>query len=83
MVKTLYHHTKAINLDSILKKGLIRNGIGIVYLTPITTPILFGNDIVLEIDVRGLRLTAFDDCKNWEILCWDSIEPKRIRRKTE
>lgn len=73
----LYHHTRAENLANILKIGLIGNGSGIIYLTPINTPI-FG-DTILKVNVEGLRLTAFDDCKDWEVLCWDEIQPSRVR----
>ena len=73
----LYHQTKVENIEPILKMGLIPNGIGIVYLSPLKN-VGFG-EATLEVETGDNRLTAFDDCKEWEVLCWGKIEPSRIR----
>ena len=73
----LYHQTKAKNVESILKIGLIPDRIGIVYLSP-RNDLNFG-DITLEVETGDNKLTAFDDCKEWEVLCWGKIEPSNIK----
>ncbi len=73
----LYHQTKAENIESILEIGLIPNRIGIVYLSP-RNDLNFG-DIILEVETGDNKLTAFDDCKDWEVLCWGGIEPSNIK----
>ncbi len=73
----LYHYTAEENLTSILLRGLLPNGMGIVYLTPDSTKIKEGA-VLLKIDTANLRLTAFDDCKDWEIFCWGHIPPQNI-----
>ena len=73
----LYHQTKIKNIESILKIGLIPNKIGIVYLSP-RNDLNFG-DVTLEVETGDNRLTAFDDCKEWEVLCWGRIEPSNIK----
>lgn len=73
----LYHQTKAENIESILKIGLMPNKIGIVYLSP-RNNLNFG-DTTLEVETGDNKLTAFDDCKDWEVLCWGKIEPFNIR----
>ena len=56
---------------------MIPNGLGIVYLSP-QNNLGFG-DITLEVETGDNKLTAFDDCKKWEVLCWGKIEPFNIR----
>lgn len=73
----LYHQTKKENIQSIILNGLIPNKLGIVYLSP-RSDLKFG-DITLEIETGKNKLTAFDDCKDWEVLCWGKIEPFNIR----
>jgi RNA:NAD 2'-phosphotransferase (TPT1/KptA family) len=75
----LYHYTKKESLKSILRDGLKPNRMGIVYLTP--DPEKFKNfgDILLEVETGCLELTCFEDCKNWEVLCWGLIPPKNIK----
>ena len=60
-----------------MRYGLVPNGIGIVYLSP-KSDLNFGN-ITLEVETENTKLTAFDDCRDWEVLCWGSIEPENIR----
>jgi RNA:NAD 2'-phosphotransferase (TPT1/KptA family) len=80
----LYHWTKRENLESILNEGLRPNGLGIVYLTP--QPEAWktyeqgrsDGEICLEVETGDLKLTAFDDCREWEILCWGRVPPEDI-----
>ena len=73
----LYHQTSKKNLGGILRKGLIPNAIGIVYLTPLLG-LGFG-EITLEVETENNRLTVFEDCSNWEVLCWRQIPPENIK----
>lgn len=77
----LFHWTQNEKLESILANGLRTNGMGIIYLTPDPT-VRFG-DCCLVVSVDGKRLSAFEDCSDWEILCWDDIEPARISKREE
>jgi hypothetical protein len=49
---------------------------GLVYLSPIKDAD-FG-PVLLQVETGDLKLTAFDDCKDWEVLCWGSILPEDI-----
>lgn len=73
----LYHQTDRKNLNSIFCKGLIPNASGIVYLSP-RSDLGFG-EVTLEVETGDSRLTAFDDCLDWEVLCWDKINPENIK----
>ncbi len=73
----LYHRTKREFVASILRYGLITSSLGIVYLSPITNA-GFG-DTLLEVETREIRLTAFEDCREWEVLCWGQIPPQDIK----
>ncbi len=78
----LYHGTFKENLPSILATGLKPNGMGIVYLSPDKKVIdLFGGkfDVLLKVETGDTKLTAFDDCKDWEVLCWGAIPPEDIQ----
>lgn len=82
-IPILYHWTNKENVKTILRHGLRCNKIGIVYLTPIIdreklTAFVTDDDVCLRVKTKGLKLTAFDDCEEWEVLCWGNIEPKRI-----
>ena len=77
----LYHWTKKEHLKSIFKKGLICNGFGIVYLTP--DPKNKFGDVLLEVETGKLKLSSFDDCKDWEILCWGNIPTENIKKGGE
>jgi RNA:NAD 2'-phosphotransferase (TPT1/KptA family) len=74
----LYHWTTEDRMDSILKNGLNPNSLGIVYLTPSPDKWNQG-DVCLEVETENLKLTCFEDCKDWEVLCWGKIEPKNIK----
>ena len=77
----LYHWTYKQNLHSILKQGLKPNGIGIVYLTPQKQPFGFGNhDALLQVETGNKKLTTFEGCEDWEVLCWGYILPKNIKQ---
>jgi len=71
-----YHWTKKENLSSILKEGLKPNGFGIVYLTP--EPDGWRGEVCLKVETGNLKLSSFEDCKDWEILCWGHIPPQDI-----
>lgn len=77
----LYHGTQENNLPNIKQVGLIPNGIGIVYLTPqIEVAKRFGDGkTVLEVETGNNKLTAFEDCSDWEVLCWGNIPPENIK----
>ena len=77
----LYHTTNIKNKDSILSSGLKANNIGIVYLSPKKEGWrkLKDNEILLEVETGDKKLTAFPDCKEWEVLCWSDIEPDNIK----
>ncbi len=73
----LYHQTDKKNLKNIFCKGLIPNRIGIVYLSPLSN-LGFG-EVTLEVETGNNKLTAFDDCSDWEVLCWGRISPENIK----
>ncbi len=77
----LYHATKQENVPSIMSDGLKPNSLGIVYFSP-TFEAVNKHDAVLEVETGGLKLTAFEDCSNWEVLCWteQSIPPTQINQ---
>ena len=74
----LYHWTKPKNVASILSKGLKPNGMGIVYLTPQPDKWHPDGEVCLEVETGDLKLTAFEDCSDWEVLCWGKIPPEQI-----
>lgn len=73
----LFHQTKKGNIKSIMKNGLSPNSLGIVYLSP-RNDLNFG-EVTLEVETGNNKLTAFDDCINWEVLCWGKIKPQNIK----
>ncbi len=73
----LYHQTSEKSINSIFRKGLIPNGLGIVYLSPLSN-LGFG-EVTLEVETGNNKLTAFDDCSDWEVLCWGKIGPENIK----
>ena len=73
----LYHATDHSFIDSILRYGLRPSGIGIVYLSP--KPLTSFGNTILKVETQDLRLTAFDDCTEWEVLCWGHIPPEDIQ----
>lgn len=76
----LFHSTPTENVESILKKGLIPNGFGIVYLSPDLEHVYKTDDrTILEVETDELRLSAFEDCKEWEVFCWGHIPPENIK----
>lgn len=76
----LYHWTKKEYLGKILKEGLKPSGFGIVYLSPNKDDWfdLHDTGICLEVETGDLKVTAFEDCREWERLCWGKIPPKNI-----
>jgi hypothetical protein len=73
----LFHQTRGEYLTSIVRHGLMPNKMGILYLSPLQD-IGFG-EVTLEVETGDNKLTAFDDCKEWEVLCWGSIPPENIK----
>jgi RNA:NAD 2'-phosphotransferase (TPT1/KptA family) len=72
----LFHQTQKKNVASILRDGLKPSRIGIVYLSP-RSDLSFG-DVTLIVETGDNKLTAFDGCEDWEVLCWGSIPPEHI-----
>jgi len=79
----LYHHTKSEHLPSILKDGLNPNSSGIVYLSPLKAGVINDTNVILEVETGDLELTAFEDCREWEVLCWGRILPENISVESE
>lgn len=75
----LYHGTDSKNIDSILREGLKPNSIGIVYLSPTLKQCSRWGNTIFEVETGDLRLTAFPDCSDWEVLCWGKIPPENIK----
>lgn len=71
----LYHYTRNSNLKNIFEDGLKPNAMGIVYLCPtldVASAVIASSEYenIIEVETDNLKLTAFDDCKEWEVLCW-------------
>ena len=78
---TLFHATTPSAWVRIEKEGLKpRTEMGIIYLSP--NPIDASNfgEIVLKVKIREQKLSAFEDCVDWEVLCWDPIPPEDISK---
>lgn len=72
----LYHGTDPANLPSILTEGLRTNSGGWLYLTPMIEEARCHGKAVLRVRVpEGIRLSYFDGCEDWELLCWGPIPP--------
>lgn len=78
---SLYHGTSPEAAEKILHEGLKPNGMGFCYLSPQQEIARhFGTGAVLEVDPPDdMNLTAFEDCADWEVFCWGTIPPDRIR----
>lgn len=78
----LYHWTPNENVGSILESGLIpKRDDWCNYLTPKPQNLGFCDPeehTLLQVETGDIRLTAFDDCKDWEVLCWGVIPPENI-----
>ncbi len=77
----LFHGTSKAAWDKIKNEGLKPSGIGIVYLSPTPEVIDFwgGFEILLEVETGDTKLTAFEDCEDWEVFCWGHIPPDKIK----
>lgn len=75
----LYHYTNKTKLNSVLLRGLKPNKLGIVYLTPNPAEMKGFGNVLLEVETGELRLTYFDGCNKWEVLCWGHITSKNIK----
>ena len=78
----LYHGINKLNLESIEQNGLRPSGLGIVYLSPKPREAFKfgGGELLLEVETGDLKLTAFEDCCDWEVLCWGHIKPSNIKQ---
>ena len=74
----LYHGTTPTTWKQIEVEGLKASGFGIVYLTPLIEEARGYGGVVLEVETGNLRLSAFDDCREWETLCWGAIPPEQV-----
>jgi len=74
----LFHGTTAAAWERIKVQGLRGNGWGLVYLTPLVEEAECHGGIVLEVETGELRLSALEDCKEWEVFCWGDIPPEQI-----
>lgn len=72
----LYHQTEKKNITNIFQKGLIPNKMGIIYLSPL--PDLGFGEVTLDVETKNNKLTAFEDCSGWEVLCWGPIPAENI-----
>ena len=78
----LYHTTLKENVSSILEKGLQPSKFGIVYLSEKPNSWWQGEEYVtFEVDMKNCKhkLATFNDPNLDEILCWGSIESKRLK----
>lgn len=74
------HITRREKLPSILDTGLLPNKMGVIYLSPKLEGWrnVQDGEVLLHVMVRQQHITAFTDCANWEVLCWDAIPPQDI-----
>jgi len=75
----LYHYTDESNIASILSGGLRPNKMGVVYLTPCINKLKGFGNALLEVETGDIKLTCFEDCEDWEVLCWGQIATEHIR----
>ena len=75
----LYHWTGNGNVKSILEYGLVPNSLEIVYLTPTPDKWSPTSGTCLEVETGDIALTSFEDCSEWEVLCWGRISPENIK----
>ena len=79
----LYHSTPVENLESIFERGLLLGGLRggfVIYLSPSLERVYrVKGRAVLEVETGEARLSAFDDCVEWEVLCWGPIPPENLR----
>ncbi len=77
--RILYHGTTAERARRILEEGLRVNGGGWCYLSPTPASALqFGPTVLQVLVPNGVRLSAFEDCSDWEVLCWAPIPPECV-----
>ena len=81
----LWHSTKHENIESIMQEGLKPNSSGIIYLSPTLSEAQSWaeklGETLIGVETGELRLTAFEDCAEWEVLCWTDkpISPEYMR----
>ncbi len=75
----LYHGTSREAWERIRVVGLMPNlRCGILYLSPDAATAANFGDVVLRVRMSGQHLTAFEDCRDWELLCWEAIPAKDV-----
>lgn len=76
----LFHATSKLAWEKIKVEGLRPSRIGIIYLSPNPKVIDWfgGSEVLLKVETGENKLTAFDDCKEWEVLCWGPIPTDAI-----
>ena len=82
----LFHGTTPTAWERIKVEGLrAGNEWGMIYLTPLIEEAQCHGGVVLEVETGELRLTAFEDCQEWEVLCWtkDRIPPEQVQLYSE
>ena len=77
----VYHYTDPFNIDSILAHGLLKSKSnfwqergGCIYLMD-SMPLNKDDKAIFIINIKGLDINRLSD---WELICWDDIEPERI-----
>ena len=82
---SLYHGTSQEAWEHIQVEGLrgripkSEGGWGLVCLAPTAESASAWGEVVLEVETGDLRLSAFEDCRDWEVLCWGEIPSEQIR----
>ena len=74
------HITNILAWEQICHEGLMPNKMGIVYLSPRLQGWrkLRPGEVLLKVTVRDQKLSALEDCSDWEVFCWGHIPPEDI-----
>ena len=80
----LFHGTTPAAWKHIQVEGLrgripeSEGGWGLVYLTPLVEEARCYGTVVVAVETGDLRLTSFEGCEEWEVLCWGTIPPEQL-----
>ena len=78
----LYHATSQDNIASIMREGLRPTYLGnsIICMSPTLKAAKNFGEVVIKVDVTGYKLSAFEDCLEWERFCWTKkpISPEKL-----